>query len=89
MVCMTLRTSGIFKHRGLGETCFWEGLINYLGIPDYINHLEELAAVAKSAALRECPGHNNKEFPLSRIGTFHECSRWIALIVGEAASHQS
>jgi len=29
-----------------GETCFWEGLTNYLGIPDFINHLPELAAAA-------------------------------------------
>jgi acetyl esterase/lipase len=29
-----------------GQTCFWKGVINYLGIPDYINHLPELAAAS-------------------------------------------
>jgi len=29
----------------------------------------------------DVPGDNHEEFPLSRIGTFHEYNRWIALIV--------
>ena len=29
-----------------GETCFWESVINYVGVPDFINHRPELAEAA-------------------------------------------
>ena len=29
-----------------GETCFWESVINYVGVPDFINHRRELAEAA-------------------------------------------
>jgi hypothetical protein len=28
------------------EGCFWEDIINYVGVPDFVNHLKELAAAS-------------------------------------------
>ena len=29
-----------------GETCFWQAVINYVGVPDFINHRPELVQAA-------------------------------------------